>query len=72
MTTVLIGIVAFVVVALVGWAVAEAKAKAMNYEVSADEQQSLATWTDALNKREREMDINDVMATISTKGFKAV
>lgn len=72
MTIVLIGIVAFVVAALIGWAIAELKGKTCGYEASEEEQQSLQNWTDALNKREREMDINDVMETISTKGFSAV
>lgn len=72
MYTALIGIAVFAVVALAGWGVAELKGKACNYEASEDEEKSLENWTDNLNKREREMDIDDVKATISTKGFSAV
>lgn len=69
-TIVIIGIM--VVAALLGWAIAELKNKSCSYEASEEEKQSLKNWIDTLNKREREMDIDDVMATISTKGFSAV
>lgn len=73
MTTVLVAIAVFVVVALAGWAIAEGKYKACAYIESAEEQEALEKFNELhLKDGGREMNIGDVMNTISTKGFSAV
>ena len=69
----LIGLVALMAIALIGWALAELKAKSCNYEqnqMEIDEDKRLA---DQLHKNGFvELGIKDVIKNISTKGFKAV
>ena len=71
--TTIIGIVAFAVVALLGWAIAELKPKAFTYENSEEESAVLEQ-----NRRQlaadgyAEQNIGDVIQNISTKGFSAV
>ena len=72
MTTTLIAIVAFIVLALVGWAVAEGKYKAVTYSADDAEQAALANYEKQLLARDGEMNIGDVIKTISTRGFSAV
>ena len=65
----LIGLVALMVIALIGWGVAELKAKSCNYEQNQMEiDKRLA---DQLHKNGFvELGIKDVIKNISTKGFK--
>ena len=71
--TALLVVVALVAVALVGWAIAEAKSKVCTYHNDEEEEAALQCTLDNQKKAEyAEMDIHDVMQTISTKGFKAV
>jgi len=67
MTTIAV-LAAFVAVALVGWAVAEAKGKACNYHNDEAEAEALAKYQHAGDYQE--MNIHDVIRIISTKGFK--
>ena len=68
-----IGLAAFAAVALVGWCIAELKQRACAYNDSEAELQAL----DAFNTLHltandgRELNIDDVMRTIRTKGFTA-
>ena len=66
--TTLAFLAAFVAVALVGWAVAEAKGKACTYHQDEAEQEALARYQHVGDYQE--MNISDVIRIISTKGFK--
>ena len=71
MLNALLGLAIFVAVALVGWAIAELKGNTCNYEKNEDEKRVDEQLADALHKNGfTEMDINDVIRNISTKGFK--
>lgn len=71
--TTIIGIAAFIVVALVGWALAELKGKAVNYEYDELEQSVMEQNRLALEKNGySELNIGDVIRMISTKGYAAV
>ena len=73
MLNALLGLAAFVAVALIGWAIAELKGKTCNYEKNEDEKRVDEQQADALHKNGfTEMDINDVVRNISTKGFDAI
>ena len=73
MLNAILGLAAFVALALVGWAIAELKGKTCNYEQNEDEKRVDEQLADALHKNGfSEMDINDVIKNISTKGFKAI
>ncbi len=70
--TVLIGLLAFVVLALVGWAIAEGKDKVFSYHNNDEELEALQRTRDAQKQADYgEMNIKDVIRTISTKGFSA-
>lgn len=71
--TILIGFIAIIVIALVGWAIAELKYKTITFTHSEEE----AEEAELLENERRaegfkEMDINDIMRKNSTKGFNAV
>lgn len=69
----LIGFIALIVIALVGWAVAEAKYKTMTFTHSEEEAEEAELLEN--ERREhgfREMSIKDIIRTNSTKGFDAV
>ena len=69
----IIGIIAFVVVALVGWAIAELKGKTMGYNHDELEKEVLNQQRQALEKNGfSELNIKDVIRTISTTGYSAV
>ncbi len=73
MNTAIIGMLALVVVALVGWALAEAKYKALTYERNDEEKAAEEHAAELLHKNGySELGIKDVIKTISTKGFSAV
>lgn len=73
MTTAVIGIVALIAIALVGWAIAEAKYKYFQYERNEEEAAVEKKVAEALKQNGyTELGINDVIKTISTKGFSAV
>ena len=67
-----IGLAVFFVLALAGWAIAELKGKTCNYKQNQNEIDEDTRLADQLHKNGyTEMDINDVIKNISTKGFKA-
>ncbi|MBR6964134.1 MAG: hypothetical protein IKH86_10985 [Prevotella sp.] len=70
--TVLTGLLAFVALALLGWAIAEGKDKVFSYHNNDEEQESLNRTHEMQKQNDyAELDINDVIRTISTKGFSA-
>ena len=69
---VLIGIAIFIVVALIGWAIAEKKPGLFGYSRNEEEQNVEECAKDALQKNGYdEQNIKDVIKNISTKGFEA-
>ena len=69
----IIAVVAFVAIALVGWAVAEAKDKLFIYTNNEQEEIVLEQNRKQLEKNGyTELNINDVMRTITTAGYSAV
>jgi len=69
----IIAIVAFVVVALAGWALAECKAKYVNYRNNEQEDAVLAQAHQTLEQNGyTELSIKDVIRTIATTGYSAV
>lgn len=65
--------IAFVVVALVGWGVAELKARTIHFEHSGEEREE----AELLENERRaegfeEKNVHDIMRSNSTKGFNAV
>jgi len=70
--TVILSIVALVVIALIGWGIAEAKSK-MNYVNNDDEQAVLQRNEEQLRQNGyAELNIKDVIRTIATTGYSAV
>ncbi len=63
----LIGLAAFVAAALVGWGIAELKAKTFHYDRNEEEVESEAKSAANITP---ELGIKDVIENISTKGFK--
>ena len=58
--------------ALLGWAIAEGKDKVFSYHNNDEEQESLNRTHEMQKQNDyAELDINDVIRTISTKGFSA-
>ena len=61
----------FFAAALVGWAIAELKGKACEYEQNEEEQAVNQQLAEQLHKNGfTELSIKDVIKSISTKGFK--
>jgi len=70
---ILIAIVAFVIVALVGWFIAEAKGKYVTY--NNNEQEDAVLQQNRCNLEQNgytELNIKDVIRTIATTGYSAV
>jgi Na+-translocating ferredoxin:NAD+ oxidoreductase RnfG subunit len=74
MTAVILAILAFVSIALFGWVIAEVKGNVCNYNATEEEKEAEANAKKNLLKDGywHEMNIKDVIKTISTKGFDAV
>ena len=71
--TTIIAIAAFIVVALVGWFLAEGKAKFVNYQNNEQEQAVLDQNQRALEQNGyTELGIKDVIRTRATTGYSAV
>ena len=67
----IIALAIFFAAALVGWAIAELKGKACEYEQNEEEQAVNQQLADQLHKNGfTELSIKDVIKSISTKGFK--
>ena len=72
MYTVLIFIALIICVSLCGWAIAELKSKHCAYSRSAEETEVEQHAAESVSKDGfHELGINDVIKTISTKGFEA-
>ncbi len=70
---ILIAIVAFVIVALVGWFIAEAKGKYVTYNNNDQEDAVLQQNRCNLEQNDyTELNIKDVIRTIATTGYSAV
>ena len=70
---ILIAIVAFVIVALVGWFIAEAKGKFVTYNNNEQEKAVLEQNSRQIEQNGySELNIKDVMRTIATTGYSAV
>ena len=71
MFTALIGLVAFAIIALIGWGIDEAKGKTCVYEKNQQEEEVEEQLAQSLHKNGfHELSIKDVIKSISTKGFK--
>ena len=71
--TIIIAVVAFVAIALVGWAIAEAKDKFFTYTNNEQEEAVLEQNRRQLEQNGyTELNIDDVMRTITTAGYSAV
>ncbi len=70
--TALIGFIALVAIALIGWGIAMLKYKNLDYKVSQEEAEGVAHELAHHVPTDKEMGIKDVIQTISAKGFKAV
>ena len=71
--TTIIAIAAFVAVALIGWCIAEGKAKFITYRNNEQEEAVLKQNREQLARHGyTELNIKDVMRTIATTGYNAV
>ncbi len=70
MNTLFVGLAALLVVALVGWALAELKAKAFVYQNNAEEQEELDAFVNADGFKEKS--IYDSQRKNSIKGYSGV
>ena len=71
--TAIIGFVALVVIALVGWAIAEMKNKSFEYTNNDEEQAVLDKNREQVAQNSvEELNIKDVIRTIATTGYSAV
>ena len=71
--TAIIGFAALVVIALVGWAIAEGKNKTLTYKNNEEEKAVLENARQQVEANGfSELDINDVIRTIATTGYSAV
>lgn len=69
----IISLALFFGAALIGWAIAEIKAKSCEYEENGEELAEDVRQAQMLHENGyNELDIKDVISNISTKGFKAV
>ena len=71
--TVITAILVLLVVALIGWAIAEGKGKTLNYVNNEDEEAVLKQREEQLLQNGyTELNIKDVIRTIATTGYSAV
>ncbi len=72
MFSIIIGFAVFFAIALIGWGIAELKARHCNYVNNEQEDNVEKAAAEQLHKNGfTEMSIKDIMQTISTKGFSA-
>jgi hypothetical protein len=71
--TVITAILVLLVVALIGWAIAEGKGKTLNYVNNEEEEAVLKQREEQLQQNGyTELNIKDVIRTIATTGYSAV
>jgi len=73
MTEALIGLIAFIAIALIGWAIAVGKNNVLTYEATDEELQAEEAHKEKLNASEgKELGIRDILRDSTFKGFKAI
>ena len=71
MTTPMIGLIALLIISLVGWAIAELKSKSITFTHSEEEGEEEMREAYEANGN-KELNLKDLLARNSTKGYKAI
>ncbi|WP_424036877.1 hypothetical protein [Prevotella histicola] len=73
MTTPMIGLIALLIISLVGWAIAELKNKSITFTHSEAEVEGEEEMREAYEANgNKELNLKDLLARNSTKGYKAI
>ena len=73
MTTPMIGLIALLIISLVGWAIAELKNKRITFTHSEAEAEGEEEMREAYEANgNKELNLKDLLARNSTKGYKAI
>ena len=73
MTTPLIGLVALFVLAIVGWAIAEGKSKAIEFSHTEDENEGWEEMKEAYEHNgSKELTLKDLLQKNYTRGYKSI
>ena len=73
MTTPMIGLIALLIISLVGWAIAELKSKSITFTRSEAEEEGEEEMREAYEANgNKELNLKDLLARNSTKGYKAI
>ncbi len=73
MTTPMIGLIALLIISLVGWAIAELKSKSITFTHSEAEAEGEEEMREAYEANgNKELNLKDLLARNSTKGYKAI
>ena len=73
MTTPMIGLIALLIISLVGWAIAELKSKSITFTHSEEEEEGEEEMREAYEANgNKELNLKDLLARNSTKGYKAI
>ena len=73
MTTPMIGLIALLIISLVGWAIAELKSKSITFTHSEAEEEGKEEMREAYEANgNKELNLKDLLARNSTKGYKAI
>ena len=73
MTTPMIGLIALLIISLVGWAIAELKSKSITFTHSEAEEEGEEEMREAYEANgNKELNPKDLLARNSTKGYKAI
>lgn len=73
MTTPMIGLIALLIISLVGWAIAELKSKSITFTHSEAEVEGEEEMREAYEANgNKELNLKDLLARNSTKGYKAI
>jgi hypothetical protein len=73
MTTPMIGLIALLIISLVGWAIAELKNKSISFTHSEAEAEGEEEMREAYEANgNKELNLKDLLARNSTKGYKAI
>ncbi len=73
MTTALIGLAALFIIALIGWAIAEAKSKIIHFSHSDEEAEGVAEMKEAFETNgNKELTLKDLVKKNCTKGYQSI
>ena len=73
MTTPMIGLIALLIISLVGWAIAELKNRSITFTHSEAEAEGEEEMREAYEANgNKELNLKDLLARNSTKGYKAI